>query len=144
MSTLRQQSKLSKCEGFTLIEVMIALVILAVGLLALATMQIVSIRTNAFSTEMTYATMLAQQQLEILRNLAYNDPNLDPGTHQLPPVIGDKGASYTVEWDVDTSVANMKEITIDVTWDSLRLGEASQTASQLEVKTTFETIRAAP
>ena len=39
MSSLRQQSKR---EGFTLIEVMIALVILAVGLLALGTMQIVS------------------------------------------------------------------------------------------------------
>ena len=61
-------------SGFTLIEVMIALVILAAGLLALSTMQIVSIRSNAFSSEMTYSTMLAQQRIEILRNLDYSDP----------------------------------------------------------------------
>lgn len=133
-----------KQSGFTLIEVMIALVILAAGLLALATMQIVSIRSNAFSSEMTYSTMLAQQQLENLRNLPYDNTNLDSGTHGLPPIIGDKGASYTVAWTVDTSVADMKTITLDVTWESQRLGEANQAAEDLEVKTTFKTIIASP
>ena len=128
----------------TLLEVMIALVVLAAGLLALATMQIVSIRSNAFSSEMTYSTMLAQQHLENLRNLAFTNAALDSGNHELPPIIGDKGASYTVAWTVDTSVADMKTITLDVTWDSLRLGEASQAAEDLEVKTTFQTIIASP
>jgi len=138
MPFFRQQPK---CEGFTLIEVMIALVILAVGILALGTMQIVSIRTNAFSSEMTYSTMLAQQRMEILRNLAYDDPALDSGNHALVPIIGDKGASYTVAWDVDTSVADMKTITVDITWQSLRLGDASEAA---DVKTTFKTIISEP
>ncbi len=139
MPFFRQQPK---CEGFTLIEVMIALVILAVGILALGTMQIVSIRTNAFSSEMTYSTMLAQQRMEILRNLAYNDTDLNSGHHdELPTIIGDKGASYTVTWDVDTSVADMKTITVDITWQSLRLGDASEAA---DVKTTFKTIISEP
>lgn len=139
MPFFRQQPK---CEGFTLIEVMIALVILAVGILALGTMQIVSIRTNAFSSEMTYSTMLAQQRMEILRNLAYNDTDLNSGHHdELPTIIGDKGASYTVTWDVDTSVADMKTITVDITWQSLRLGDASEAA---DVKTTFQTIISEP
>ena len=138
MSSLRQQSR---CEGFSLIEVMIALVVLAVGLLALGTMQIVSIRSNAFSSEMTYSTMLAQQQLETLKNLGFTDPDLTatPPSHTLPEVI-EKGASYSVSWEVEDTSADMKTITMDVTWESLRLGDASQIAEDLEVKTTFQTI----
>ena len=137
MSSLRQQSR---CEGFSLIEVMIALVVLAVGLLALGTMQIVSIRSNAFSSEMTYSTMLAQQQLETLKNLGFTDANLAGGHHDPLPEIIEKGASYSVSWEVEDTSADMKTITMDVTWESLRLGDASQIAEDLEVKTTFQTI----
>ena len=130
-------------SGFTLIEVMIAVVILAVGLLALGTMQIVSIRSNAFSSEMTYSTMLAQQQLETLKNLSFSDADLTATTpttpHTLPAVI-EKGASYSVSWEVTDTTTDMKTITRDVTWESLRLGDASQAAEDLEVKTTFQTI----
>lgn len=137
MSFLRQQCK---CEGFTLIEVMIALVILAVGLLALATMQIVSVRTNAFSSEMTYATMLAQQQLETLKNLNFTDADLTDTTssspHQLAPII-EKGASYSVSWDVEDTTADMKTIDLTVQWQSLRAGTA---AEQAAVTTSMQTI----
>ena len=127
-------------SGFTLIEVMIAVVILAVGLLALGTMQIVSIRANAFSTEMTYSTMLAQQQLETLKNLAFSDAALTatPPTHTLPAVI-EKGASYSVSWDVQVDPTNtdMKTIDLTVQWQSLRLGTA---ADQAAVITRMQTI----
>lgn len=135
MSCVSQQPK-----GFTLIEVMIALVILAVGLLALGTMQIVSIRANAFSSEMTYSTMLAQEQLEILKNLSFSDMDLAAGHHDtLPPII-EKGASYSVTWDVADTTSDIKTITMDITWESLRLGDADQAAGDVEVKTTFQTI----
>ena len=135
MDFLRQQSK-----GFTLIEVMIALVILAVGLLALGTMQIVSIRSNAFSSEMTYSTLLAQQQLEILKNLPFTDAALTatPPLHTLPAVI-EKGASYSVSWDVQVDPTNtdMKTIDLTVQWQSLRLGDA---ADQASITTSMQTI----
>jgi len=62
---------------------MIAVVVLAVGLLALMAMQVVSIKANAFSSEMTYSTMLAQQQLETLRNLTFTHADLAATTRQL-------------------------------------------------------------
>jgi prepilin-type N-terminal cleavage/methylation domain-containing protein len=146
MSFFRKLSRSSM--GFTLIEVMIALVILAVGLLALMTMQIVSIRANAFSSEMTYSTMLAQQQLETLRNLPFTDANLfgttpptPPTLHTLPlPIIDAKGGSYSVSWQVEDTTADMKTITLDVTWQSRRQGEASQTSEQQTVRTRMRTI----
>jgi len=140
MTFLRRQS-----QGFTLIEVMIALVILAVGLLALMAMQIVSIKANAFSSEMTYSTMLAQRQLETLKNLPFTDalltgttPPTLPTLHTLPnPIIDSKGGSYTVNWYVENTTADMKTITLDVTWQSRRLGTA---AEQGAVTTTLQTI----
>jgi len=50
--------------GFSLIELMIALTILAVGLLALAQLQIISIRGGTSSRKFTIATNLAKQGIE--------------------------------------------------------------------------------
>ena len=65
-------------KGFTLLEVMISLVILSIGLLGLAALQLVAVKNNSFSSEMTYATMLAQQQAETLKSLPFSDSDLDP------------------------------------------------------------------
>ncbi|MCJ7547777.1 MAG: prepilin-type N-terminal cleavage/methylation domain-containing protein [Deltaproteobacteria bacterium] len=139
MSFSRRQFKSTK--GFTLIEVMIAVVILAVGLLALMAMQIVSIKANAFSSEMTYSTMLAQQQLETLRNLPFTDAALaavPPSTpHTLPAIIDAKGGSYSVSWEVADTTTAMKTITLYVDWQSRRLGTA---AEQQTIRTRMQTI----
>lgn len=120
-----------RSSGFTLVEVMIALVILAIGLLGIATLQIVSIRGNAFSSEMTYAAMLAQERLEILRNLIFTatatDPDLAAGPHALPPAVGDKGVSYTVSWNVtDDPSGEMKTVSVTITWTGAAAAQASQ------------------
>ena len=50
--------------GFTLIEVLIAMVVLAVGLLALEAMAIGASRSIATANRMTEYTLIASQQLE--------------------------------------------------------------------------------
>lgn len=73
-------------NGFTLIEVMIAILILAIGVLAVAKMQISAIKGNSDANGFTEATGFAQNKMEELVNLAYNDPDLDDndgdGTNQ--------------------------------------------------------------
>src|SRR4030042_1311161 len=119
-----------KSEGFTLLEVMIALVILSVGLLGLGALQRVAIKTNAFSSEMTYATMIAQQQAEILKSLPFTDANLTAATEANPhtAVGSSKGVQYAISWTVtDNSPAtDMKIINISVQWQSLRQGQSSE------------------
>lgn len=55
-------------RGFTMIEVLLGLVILAIGLLALAGLQITSIRGNFFSNNLMQASYVAQERLEFLKN----------------------------------------------------------------------------
>lgn len=64
-------TKLSRNEGFSLIEVLISLAILAVGLLSLALLQISAIKGNAGAWKSTVATDLAQTKLELFRRAAW-------------------------------------------------------------------------
>lgn len=59
--------------GFTLLEVMIALVVFAIGLLALAAMFVTQTRGNVFSEGMSVANALAIQRLEEVQNTPFSD-----------------------------------------------------------------------
>jgi len=64
-------AKLKKINGFTLLEVMIALVILSLGLLGTLGMIATSIRGNAFSQQISIATNLASDKIEEMKNETY-------------------------------------------------------------------------
>ncbi len=59
--------------GFTLLEVLIAVVILSLGLLGLSAMTIATIRGQAFSEKMTTATNLAQEKMEEIKSSDYTN-----------------------------------------------------------------------
>ena len=101
-------------DGFTLVEVAAGLVILAVGLLGIATMQITSTRVGYFSSHVTQATTFAQDEMEYLKNLPYSDSHLSNGQHS-EGTISDTIFSrlYHVVEDVGNS---MKTITVTVHW----------------------------
>lgn len=65
-------------RGFTLIEGMIALVVLLIGLLGLAGLQVVAVRANHFSKRMSEASALALDLAEQINNWNYGDTRLTP------------------------------------------------------------------
>jgi len=71
----------SEDKGFTLIEVLIGLIILAIGVLAIAGMQITSIRGTSFSNNLTQASVIAQERLEFLKGLPLADASLNTGDY---------------------------------------------------------------
>ncbi|MEE9194166.1 MAG: prepilin-type N-terminal cleavage/methylation domain-containing protein [Thermodesulfobacteriota bacterium] len=64
-------------KGFTLLEVLIALAILSVGLLGMASLTASVIRTNSFSDDFTAATALAQDKLEAIANGTWSSTTED-------------------------------------------------------------------
>ena len=100
-------------KGFTLIEVLIGLIILAIGILAIAGLQITSIVGTSFSNNLTQASVLAQDRLEFLKGLSLNDARLDTGNYPDPPNIGIFTRSYAATRNPNP---NFVTITYTVSW----------------------------
>jgi prepilin-type N-terminal cleavage/methylation domain-containing protein len=101
-------------NGFTLIEVVVGMMILGIGLLAVASMQITSIKSAGFSNHVTQATIFAQDKLENLKNLSYSDPDLSGGRHHEDTI---PGTIFSRQVQIAEDAGNsMKTITVTVQW----------------------------
>ena len=116
-------------DGFSLVEVMVAIIILTVGLLSLAQMMVVATNSNTLSGRMTSCSAIAKEQLERLKAAPFytdpaalvRNPLLAAGNGQqmydpdgLPT---NAGALFVVNWviaDVPTALP-LEMIKIDVT-----------------------------
>ncbi|RLB91588.1 MAG: hypothetical protein DRH10_01525 [Deltaproteobacteria bacterium] len=101
--------------GFTLLEVLIAMFILAFGLLAIAQMQVTAIRGNAFSNRTTTALTLAQDKIEELSGLSFDNDQLAAGHHPAGADPDPDLSPYTRTWDIVNGL-NTKTVTVKVTW----------------------------
>lgn len=91
-------------RGFSLIEVMLAIILLVVGLVSLAQMIVVATNSNALSGRVTSSAALAKEQLELLKAAPYYvsvaakqiNPLLTPGGD-----IDNPTAGYVQYYDAD-------------------------------------------
>lgn len=104
-----------KSNGFTLIEILVALVILSIALLALAGLMVTTTRNNATGGHLTEAATFAQDTLERLRVSPLT--SIPTGVMIQNSCVGSTGVLYTGSW---TAVANsgstLDTITITVNW----------------------------
>lgn len=126
-----------KNDGFSLIEVLVSLTILAVGLLGLMLLQTTAIKGNEIANKSTVATELAQDMLEQFRRVAWANvlsqadttafnTGTTPVYGSLPGAAGNsvtvRGTTYYRVWRVDPNVANatLKTITVWSCWQDDR------------------------
>ena len=117
-------------KGFTLIEVLIAMVILSIGLLGTAALITGIINGNKVSNRITTATVLAQDKMEDIKRHGFSGtPTSDITTTEpynsitnyslykrvtftdvVNPAVGMKTVTVTVYWDSDNSSIELKTI----------------------------------
>lgn len=93
-----------KQDGFTLIEVMAGMVILALGLLLLLPMMVTSMQANDFARGATEASMLIKDKMEELKNMD-------------PPTSGvDSVGSVQRSWTVSNASSNLWRLDVTISW----------------------------
>jgi type IV pilus assembly protein PilV len=110
---MKRQPALAFDNGFTLIEILIALVILSIGLMALAGIQVSALKGNAFSKRMTTAVSIAEQMVEQIRNIPYDNIQSQSASQ-----VSQSNINFTSQVAVtnDSPIVNTKTIHVTITW----------------------------
>jgi type IV pilus assembly protein PilV len=109
---MKVQQSIGPNAGFTLVESMITLAILSVGLLALAGLQITTLRGNALSRRMTTAVSIAEQRTEQLKNTPYTDIQAEAATQ-----VTASNLHFTRQVTVtNRPLPNTKSVSVLVSW----------------------------
>ncbi len=132
---MEMNNPLKSSRGFSLVEITVALVIGAVGLLALAGILAYSMQSNRQATDISIATSLARQKIEKIKLTDFNyvvnetENDLDPNGVYTPGQAG----RYIRVTDVVTNAAgpNTKTITVTVYYG----GSMSNDAKRAQIKT---------
>src|SRR3989304_800646 len=137
-------------KGFTLLEVLVAIVIVSIGLLAVAGMQTTAITANASARDATIAIQFAEEMADRIRLNAGDTPETYHGldtnggtattctglTAQNDPTLGDciqwrsrlqdaslglSGAKGTITVTDDSPISKAAIVTVRITWGSITI-----------------------
>ena len=118
------QPQKSAEAGFTIIEVLIGISIFAIGLLAIARMQMLSVRNTAVGNMTSQATMLANQRMEEIKTMTFDDlDNLaSPVVENNLDEDGNPGGIYNRTTTIAAPPAPLdgyaREVTVQVQWNA--------------------------
>jgi prepilin-type N-terminal cleavage/methylation domain-containing protein len=139
---MKRQRQVKGQQGFTLIEVLMAMVILGIGIFAIVGLQTKNMTYNSGSKKQTEGYTWAMDQVENLLSLQYTDTNLNFRGN--PATVGDghsvSQGPYTVEWDVQNNgttgggalgnIDNTKRIHVSVRWNNRQVSQVDYTRVQ--------------
>ena len=155
----------SRHEGFTLIESMVAALILTIGLLALTGMQSFSLRKNVDASNQTRVTNLAADMLERIqfnrsKAVNYHNINVSLGATVCPAALTDVMANGDcTQWRtlllssnlqniagtvtlsnptppaLDPLGLNRHSVTVQVTWNEVAVGEVAAATKTVRLDT---------
>jgi prepilin-type N-terminal cleavage/methylation domain-containing protein len=110
--------------GVTLVELMIVLVVIAIGVLALSGVQTRSSRDVYATGRRTRALAVAQTQIEVARSLGFTG------------AVRDSGQADGFNWktSVDTTGVDLKRLTVTVSWSEKGLADSLQLIDLLSAR----------
>jgi len=109
----------SSSRGFTLVEVLVASLILAIGLLAVATMISRSTIQDSRAYYMTKASLIVEEFFEEMIHVQYDEDDFKNMTNTAFNRVVN-GVSYSTNCVIDNNmpIKNTKEMTCEVTWNN--------------------------
>ncbi len=116
MRRVTKRKKAGQQRGFTLLETAIAMVVMMVGGLGIAAVFAYAIKNNNGSRDRAIAIAVAQQEIERLRALPFNDAALNATPIIVPPVtVSNGGRNFTMRTTILNTSPSLKTIQIRVT-----------------------------
>lgn len=113
MATQKNIPKEGRESGFSLIEVMVAMAILSVGILAVVQLQYANINGNTNANVITQEGLLAQLVMERLKSRS--TPPTSGGSLNNVTFTGQAGGGYNANWSVSNPMGGSKSRLITVT-----------------------------
>ena len=121
-----QEKKAMSEKGFTLIELVVAILVFAIGILGIAKMQTLSVKGTSYGMHYSQALNMAQDKIEELKPLSMTAcntfnvgaPSIAEYTKKAPAGTIADDTVYTIRYDV-TRVASSdtREVQMTVSWN---------------------------
>lgn len=107
--------------GYSLIELVVSILMFALGFIGVMKMQQQAIMGNGYSQQMGNALNIADTQSESLRGLTLSDADMSTGNHTATSTQVLQGVTYTLTWTVSTtglgSTVTARQVSIRVDWN---------------------------
>jgi type IV pilus assembly protein PilV len=122
MKGLRKRMHRMKTEGFTLIELVVAILVFALGIMGIMKMHSATVQSNNYSMQLTEAVNIGETQLEILRGLDFTTSTMSVGAHNTTTARS-RGIPYNVSYTVTNPGTSTptRNVALSVTWQEKNL-----------------------
>jgi type IV pilus assembly protein PilV len=108
--------RMGSTRGFSLIEVLIALIVLSIGLLGLVRITVTSITITSENKLALNAAALVQDRIERMRQTGYSGATAPSTTEAYGTIPNASAYKRVTSVAVNTPATNMKTITVTVSW----------------------------
>ncbi|MDE0911865.1 MAG: prepilin-type N-terminal cleavage/methylation domain-containing protein [Myxococcota bacterium] len=125
MTAMKINKRTRSRSGFSMIETMIAMLVLGFGLLTIASAQVYAVKSGQTGRHRTRAVEIAQTQMERLQSLSWNDadlvatgwtPNVDVVT-TVESTSAQTAMTFSRQWRITDVIANQtRSIDVRVGW----------------------------
>ncbi len=129
----------SAASGFSLIEVLVAVLVLSIGLLGMAGLQTTGLRFNTDAYYMTQATWLANDLVERMRSYA-SDRNVDGAANDVDVYATTTPATGICQGKLASDPANDLRCWLNAVADTLPVPEDGQSSGEITQAGTIYTI----
>lgn len=119
MTTSRPWRTRGSDNGFSLIEVLVALVILSIGMLGLSRASVSLTSVNAINADRIVAASLIQDRLEAIKRAGYR-ATVTSYTEEYGTIANYSGYRRATTMALNTPATNMKTVTVTVSWQGNR------------------------